>query len=302
MRPPSGDQHELSFGEYEATITGIGASLRRLTYRGRDLVLPFEVDSIRPAYSGAILAPWPNRVIDGLYEWDGGNYQLPINEVDRQHALHGLVVWLEFTPTRRTTNLLQLIGIIEPQDGYPFRVELRITYRLDEAGLRTSVAATNLGNRPAPYGVGPHPYLVAGDGVVDDWVLELAADEVLTVTEDRLIPLDRVAVTSSELDFRAGRAIASTVIDHAYTSLARDQQSRATARLTGPNGTGVGMAWGPECGWVQIHTADGSDRAGLAVEPMTCPPAAFNTGIDLQSLTPGSTHRAEWTIFAVERY
>ena len=62
---PSGIQHALRAGDYEAVIASVGASLRSLTYDGRDLVVPFEADEVRPAYRGATLAPWPNRVVDG---------------------------------------------------------------------------------------------------------------------------------------------------------------------------------------------------------------------------------------------
>ena len=42
---------------YEAHVMSVGATLRRLTSRGRDLVLPFEAAQVRPAMSGTLLAP-----------------------------------------------------------------------------------------------------------------------------------------------------------------------------------------------------------------------------------------------------
>ena len=54
-------------GGYEAVVASIGASLRVLTYEGRDLVVPFAPDELRPVHRGATLAPWPNRVVDGRY-------------------------------------------------------------------------------------------------------------------------------------------------------------------------------------------------------------------------------------------
>ncbi len=52
-----------------------------------------------------------------------------------------------------------------------------------------------------------------------------------------------------------------------------------------------------------MHTADLPDpaesRRGLALEPMTCPPDAFNSGTDLVVLEPGAEHTAAWTIRAV---
>ena len=98
------------------------------------------------------------------------------------------------------------------------------------------------------------------------------------------------------------RAIGATEIDHAFTDIAFDGGGQARVLVRDPGGTGVGMAWDRTCRWLQIHTADkqppAPNRLGLAVEPMTCPPDAFNSGVDLIRLEPGTTHEASWSIFA----
>ena len=196
-----------------------------------------------------------------------------------------------------------LVAVISPQDGYPFRVEVETEYRLDADGLRQTVTARNLGADAAPWGTGPHPYLVAGDGRVDDWTLALPASEVLTVTPDRLSPVAVEPVTDHpEWDFRSAHAIGDVFIDHAFTSLSYED-GIAEVRLTTADGTGVAMRWDERCPWVQVHTADtgieASHRIGLAVEPMTCPPDAFNSGVDLVVLEPGASHAASWRIAAL---
>ncbi|MGI9822987.1 aldose 1-epimerase family protein [Agromyces sp. Marseille-Q5079] len=299
----SGYQHEIGAHGYVAVIASVGASLRSLTYEGRDLVVPFEADEVRPAYRGVTLVPWPNRVVDGRYRFSGIDQQLPLTEPDRGHALHGLAAWLDFEPVHRESARVVLAATIEAQAGYPHRLAIEVEFRIDEAGLHTLVTATNTGPDAAPFGTGPHPYLVAGEGSVDDWTLELPAEVVLEVTPDRLIPTVEASVADARdgdsFDYRMPRRIASTEIDHAFTGLAFDAEGLVHARLTDADGRGVGMAWGADCPWVQIHTADGSGRTGLAVEPMTCPPDAFNSGTDLVVLEPGAAASAGWTIFAI---
>lgn len=303
--PLSGTRFDLTFGDYTASIASIGASLRSLTHRGRDLVVPFDEDEVRPSYRGATLAPWPNRVVDGRYEF-AGQQQLALTEPARGHALHGLATWLDFTPVDEGEDHVTLTTTIVPQGGYPFRVEVSVTFELDADGLHTTVTGSNSGPSPAPWGTGPHPYLVAGDGRVDDWTLTLPADAVLTVTEDRLIPTGLADVTAEAdgtFDFRSGRRIDDTFIDHAFTGMSRDSAGTASVTLTCADGTGVAMTWGTDCPWVQVHTADqpdpALDRLGLAVEPMTCPPDAFNSGTDLIVLEPGTSASAAWTISAL---
>lgn len=182
-----------------------------------------------------------------------------------------------------------------PRTGYPFEVEVVAAYTLDDRGLSCSVTARNTGQRPAPYGVAQHPYLVAGHGRVDDWTLDLPAEKVLEVTAERLIPTGLRDVAGSEFDFRKARTIGATALDHTFTSLATADDGLVHARVTNPDGSGVECLWDPATlPWVQVHTADLPDpaesRRGLALEPMTCPPDAFNSGTDLVVLEPGGAH------------
>ncbi|NUU05064.1 aldose 1-epimerase family protein [Leifsonia sp. C5G2] len=304
--PVSGTHFGLTAGDYHATIASVGATLRTLQFDGRDLVVPFDADEVRPAFRGATLAPWPNRVVDGRYTFDGVEQQLPLTEPNRGHALHGLAAWLDFAAVDRAADSVTFVATIEAQAGYPHRVEVSVTFSLDETGLHTTVTGTNTGPTPAPWGTGPHPYLVAGPGRVDDWTLELLAGQVLEVTEDRLIPTGLADVETAEggiWDFRTPRPIGDTFIDHAFTDLARSADGETIVRVTAPGGTGVEMVWGEDCPWVQVHTADQPlpelDRLGLAVEPMTCPPDAYNSGTDLIVLEPGASASASWTIRAI---
>lgn len=308
----SGTQHALRAGDYEAVIASVGASLRSLTFAGRDLVVPFDADEVRPSYRGATLAPWPNRIVDGLYTFGGTERQVALTEPARHHALHGLAAWLDYEAVDKGPSHVTLEAAVEPQTGYPWRVVIRTTFSLDAEGLTQTVTATNESPDAAPWGTGPHPYLVAGAGHVDDWTLELPADEVLAVTPDRLSPIGLRPVDADDperFDFRAARAIRAVEIDHAYTALQRDEAGLARVRVTGAAGSGVEMTWDAACPWVQIHTSDKGvgkpgHRTGLAVEPMTCAPDAFNADrydydAGLIVLEPEASASASWRISAV---
>jgi aldose 1-epimerase len=300
--PVSGAQYAIAHGGYRATIASVGASLRELTFEGRDLVVPFDAGELRPNYRGATLAPWPNRVTDGRYEFGGDAFQLALTEPARGHALHGLASWLDFSLVSSADDSVTLEATIEPQAGYPWRVLVSVTNTLTDDGLATTVTATNLSDSAAPFGTGPHPYLVAGPGRVDDWTLELPAAPVLQVTPDRLVPTEQLDVDAVDFDWRTPRPIGDTFVDHAFTDLSPDAKGVTTVRLLSGE-TGVEMSWGPECPWVQIHTADQPDpersRLGLAVEPMTCPPDAFNSGTDLIMLGVDGSTSASWVIRAI---
>ena len=313
--PLSGTQYTIQAGAYEATVASVGASLRTLRFAGRALVVPFRADELRPTYRGTTLAPWPNRVVDGRYEFRGASLQLPLTEPLRSHALHGLASWLDFEVTRSDVDRVDLAATIEPQAGYPWRIAVETTYAVDDRGLTQVVRATNASREAAPWGTGPHPYLVAGAGSLDEWMLELPAAQVLEVTEPRLVPTSLEAVDARDpdrFDFRTARPIGAVQIDHAFTGLARSDDGLATVRVTEASGQGVAISCGPACAWVQIHTADlpgrpgqGGHRVGLAVEPMTCAPDAFNDdayehNTGLVVLEQDASALASWMISAIE--
>ncbi|WP_199277246.1 aldose 1-epimerase family protein [Arthrobacter sp. CAN_A2] len=298
-------EYRIEGGGYAAVVLVLGAAVRELTHDGRPLVVGFGAAEAMPNFRGAFVAPWPNRIEDGRYSFDGADHRLPINEPERGTALHGLVHDIPWSLVDHTGSSVTLACTIAPSAGYPFEVALEARFGVDVQGFRTDITATNTGSRRAPYGVCPHPYLVAGPSPLDEWVLDLPAATVLTVTPDRLLPVAKEPVAGTPFDFRAAHALGDVKIDHAFTDLQRDADGRATVRVIDPiHGSGTAMVWGGSCPWVQIHTADlplkpESTRLGLAVEPMTCPPDAFNTGEDLIVLEPGETHRTGWTISAL---
>ena len=301
-RRARGELFTIAAGAYRAEVSAVGATLESLSIGGRDLLVRNPETGPMQFYRGAIVAPWPNRIGDGLYTWDGQEIQTALTEPERGNALHGLVSFQAFIPVTVSEDELVMRTELFPSSGYPFHLLLTVHYALDpQEGLTTTVTARNLGAQDAPYGVCPHPYLVAGPEPLDEWSLQFDAGTVLTVTEDRLLPTGTAAITpGSEFDFRSATVIGPLFIDHAFTDLSRDPQGRLTVTVTAPGGTGVELSAGPELPWLQVHTGDRpepeNDRRGLAVEPMTCPPDAFRSGTDVVRLNPGAEHAAAWTL------
>ncbi|MFJ5692604.1 aldose 1-epimerase family protein [Arthrobacter sp. NPDC093125] len=296
-------EHTIRAGEYTAAVTAHAGALRMLRHRERDLIVPFPEGGPIPDFRGIIAAPWPNRIADGRYAFDGTEYEVPVNEPERGCALHGLVFPLDWTLESHDDSSVTLSCTPEPTAGYPHALRIAVEYRLSEDGLNSRVTTANIGGTAAPYGVCPHPYLVAGPAPLEEWTLEVPAGKFLEVTPDRLLPKETRPVAGHEFDFRIPRTVGATEIDHAFTGITFDGGGQARVLVRDPGGTGVGISWDRKCQWLQIHTADklppALNRLGLAVEPMTCPPDAFNSGVDMIRLEPGAVHQAAWSIFAL---
>jgi aldose 1-epimerase len=303
VSPVTGTQHHIAAGEYRATVTELGANLRSLRHSDIPLIVEYDADEVPPAGAGELLLPWPNRVDHGQYSFGGQDLQLDLSEPANGNAIHGLTRWASWELIAAGSDRAELGLRLLGRPGYPFCLELRALYRLTpDQGLEVTVSATNPGHRAAPYGTGSHPYLRAGSGLVDEWALQLPAGQWLAA-DARGIPVGEPRdVTGSEFDFRAGRPIGGTQLDHALTGLTRDTAGRAWAGLTGPDRS-LALWAGPGYEWLQVFTGDslgpGRRRRALAIEPMTCPPNAFVSRTDLITIDPGATVTRQWGVQAI---
>lgn len=290
---PSGDQHEISAAGYRAVVTECGAGLRELSHDGHPLLVGFAEDEQCSWGRGQLLLPWPNRIRDGHYAFDGAEHQLPLTEVARGHASHGLTRWESWTLREHAAGSVTLGYRLMSRGGYPWTLDLMAAYSLSEAGLAVAVTAVNHGTTPAPYAAGAHPYFTAGPGNLDAWELRLPGATAL-VTDERLIPTGEVEVAGTDLDFGTGRVIGEQALDTAFGGLTRDDDGWAEVRLRGDREVVLRMDGHHR--WVQAFTGPPGRRDGLALEPMTAPPNAFASGDDLLVLEPGVPLTVRWTV------
>jgi aldose 1-epimerase len=277
----------------------VGAGLRSYSAAGRDLLDGYGTHEPSSSGRGQVLIPWPNRLEDGSYEFDGRRHQLPLTEPEQRNAIHGLVRWSAWTVREREPNRVLLEHVLHPQPGYPFALALSLEYALTPSGLNVRTTATNVGPEACPYGCGAHPYLTVGTDTVDSVILRVPARTVL-LSDDRGLPVRSVPVEEAGLDFRRSSRIGPSTLDHAFTDLARDEDGLARVELRDPD-TGTSLTfWVDESyNYLMLFTGDPLPdvaRRSLAVEPMTCPPNAFRSGESVIRLEPGASWTGAWGI------
>ena len=296
---PSGEQVEISLGDQCAVVVEVGGGLRSYSAHGRDVLDGYGADEQSASGRGQVLVPWPNRLQDGSYEFDGRSHQLSLTEPEHSNAIHGLVRWASWRLGEREANRVVMEHVIHPQPGYPFTLGLGVEYALTEEGLSVRTTARNLGPDPCPYGCGHHPYLTLGTPTVDTLELEAPGRRVL-ISDERDLPAGDEAVDGTPYDFRAARAIGSTQLDNAYTDLVRHADGCARVRLRDPDSGATLALWVDESyRYLMLFTGDSRPdvrRRSIAVEPMTCPPNAFRTGDSLIRIEPGESTTAAWGI------
>ncbi len=303
---PTGAQHEIVHGDQRAVITEVGATLRSYEVAGASVIDGFAADERSSAGRGQVLAPWPNRLEDGMYSYDGVDGAAALDEPERGNAIHGLLRWRPWSLAQRAEDAVTLRCVLHPLPAYPWSLDVGVRYALGPGGLTVEADATNRSDTTAPFGIGFHPYVTVGTDRIDDAHLQVPAGERL-VADERGLPTGRHAVIGGEEDFMASRPVAGTQLDTAFTALLRDQEDHAIAVLERPDGGRAVRVWvDSSFRYLMVYTGDTLEpadrrRAAIAIEPMTCPPNALRTGVDLIELEPGATWRGAWGISAEER-
>jgi len=295
---PSGEQFHISLGDQRATIVEVGGGVREYEVGRRAVLDSYPLDQMCDGAHGTPLIPWPNRLADGRYSFDGSNHQVALTEPEKHNAIHGFMTWRPWQAVDREDDRLVMAARLHPLTGYPFTLDLRVAYQLTDGGLEVTTTAQNLGERAAPYGVGQHPYLSPGDGLIDDCELHLPARTRVLTDAARQLPTGMEPVRGGPFDFTEPRRLGGLQIDHAFTDLERDKSGRAWTRLRGSDGAWAEQWVDEGYPFVELYTGDtlAPERArrGLGTEPMSCPPNALASGEGIVRLEPGESHTTSW--------
>ncbi len=298
--PPSGEQFEIRSGKQRATIVEVGGGIREYEVGGRPVLDPYPVDAMCDGARGNVLVPWPNRLGDGRYRFDGVDHQVALTEPEKNNAIHGLLRWRSWRAAEQTPSRVVVATRLHPMMGYPFSLEVSVAYELDDAGLSVATTATNTGATRCPYGCGQHPYLSPGTGLIDACTVELDARTRILTDEKRQLPTGREPVAGTPFDFSRGKPLGNETVDFAFTDLARDDGRRAWVRLLAPDGRRAELWVDEHYPILELYTGHTLDperrRHGLGAEPMTCPPNAFQSGDGLVCLEPGQSLTTTWGV------
>jgi aldose 1-epimerase len=301
--PARGEQYELTLDgpgrSVRAVITEVAAAIRHLSVDGVEITAGYDDDVPPPFGSGIVLAPWPNRVRDGRWTHQGQPLQLDITEPRLDNAIHGLLQNTPYQLIERTEDTICLRAQIFPQNGYPFHLDTRVRYTLAMDGIRVTHTVRNVGSACAPIAVGAHPFLAIGDVPTDALTLTVSAERHIDV-DDRLNPIGVAPVLGTDWDLREGKVVSTLALDDAFSGLTMTDGG-STHWLTAPDGRTVSLWADEQFGYVQVFITREFPRRGemitaVAIEPMTAPADAFNSGEGLRWIEPGENWSASWAI------
>jgi aldose 1-epimerase len=269
-------------------------------------------------YFGATVGRVAQRIGDAAFVLDGVRYPLVANN-GRNH-LHGgvtrsfdKVTWHASAQATAEGQEVEFTHVSpHMEEGYPGRVEARVTYRLTNDGeIQIHYEATS--DRPTPISLTNHSYWnLAGAGAptILDHELTVWADRY-TPTDDDLIPTGEVLpVDGTPLDLRQPTILAERMADLLRTDgldhnlvLAHDRPADGlAARLRHPaSGRVLEIRTGQPC--LQVYSGNlmrptkgklgrhYDRRSGICLEPQRYPDAVRHPAFESVIVGPGTTYR-----------
>lgn len=248
------------------------------------------------SYPSAHLFPWGNRVRDGKYSFQETDYQLSINEIAFNNAIHGLVSFGNFEVVEEEVNEVEAILTLRYtyRGGafgfpFPFVLDIQHIFSSDE-GLELNYTVKNTGQKAMPMVLGWHPYFKIEGETADDWQIEFPATHQYK-SDSQMISADKV-----EVDFKGIIDLRGRTLNAVF---AVKPSSKIEAKLHSPKKNMTLNVWqeGLKGGFTYLVVYIPDARDCIAIEPMTGNTDAFNSGDGLLVLEAGKTFEIGCGVF-----
>lgn len=248
------------------------------------------------SYPSAHLFPWGNRVRDGKYSFQETDYQLSINEIAFNNAIHGFVSFGNFEVVEEEVNEVEAILTLRYtyRGGafgfpFPFVLDIQHIFSSDE-GLELNYTVKNTGQKAMPMVLGWHPYFKIEGETADDWQIEFPATHQYK-SDSQMISADKV-----EVDFKGIIDLRGRTLNAVF---AVKPSSKIEAKLHSPKKNMTLNVWqeGLKGGFTYLVVYIPDARDCIAIEPMTGNTDAFNSGDGLLVLEAGKTFEIGCGVF-----
>lgn len=270
----------------------------------RDIIYGYRDIEAKDGCMGDVLSPFPGRMVDDEYEWQGTKYVIAEELKLNGRALHAFVDQFEWRVEKISDSMIQATFQTEQRfndKGFPFNLEYKVEYSIGEEGLTVKTNVKNVGRTTAPFGIGYHPYFAVTE-VVDVAEWQVPAKKVVEFDEN-LKPTGRFLSTGeASLDFREFSVIGDKIIDNCFFELERDSQGIFNSVLKN-NKTGEKITiWQDEAyPYFQTYSSDTikpeHHRKAMALEPQSCCGFAINMPeLGLIALKSGEEFKGSWGV------
>ncbi|SOE19939.1 aldose 1-epimerase [Spirosomataceae bacterium TFI 002] len=267
-----------------------GASLSLLVLGGNDIIkFPLKEDDTKKGYPSALLFPFPNRIKDGRYDFEGKSYQLDINEDAFNHAIHGLVAFENFEMTHSDSKSFTFAYDYKGQEaGYPFPFLFEVKYTLRKLKLSVDVNFENTGKTNMPYGFAWHPYFGFEGVSIGEVEVKVPVRHDIKL-DDRMIPTGEKEMQNAKLI-----SLKNSYLDNLFEIDEKEGLKEVELRFQNKKVIISQNAAENQLPYFIAYTPPSRDC--IAVEPQSCATNAFNNGLGLKVLKPGKSKNYKFSV------
>ncbi|MBO9703308.1 MAG: aldose 1-epimerase [Sporocytophaga sp.] len=267
-------------GEYVSILPDYGCALNNyvILHNGKflDLIEGYAdeadlLENLNKIIKGHILFPFPNRIFDGTYEFQGSQYQLVKNYVQEGNACHGLLLDRKFVYEMHTTSdqeagvafVTELLG---DEEGYPFKCKVRVRFVYTRQTFSIESEIINTDDKVIPTGLGWHPYFKIGEHI-DDLYLTIPGAELWEQSTKDFLPTN----------YTGNEPLGNNFLDSCFR-YKTGEVSIEDKKL------GIKLTFDSNKDFPYVHVYTPAHRKFIAIEPMTCVPDSFNNKVGLKIL------------------
>lgn len=292
-------------GEYLTVLPEAGARLKEMVLENAGSYYPvlkkvesLEFKNLDDLFLNTKLSPFASRIVNGIYNHNDKEYQLPLNYTEEKNACHGFVYNSIFEVVGKDINDVEASCTLRFDynniyEGYPYNYTLLVTYKLQAKGgvvFRTEVV--NNSDNEMPLSDGWHHYFILGDNI-NKLRIETGSMEKIELN-NRLIPTGK---TEAFNNFNELALLGESRFDNCFrlhrngeinTVKLYSEEKNVTLNIwqqTGEN----------KYNYIVIYTP--VSRDSIAVEPMSSNVNAFNNKEGLVVLKPGNKFEAEFGVY-----
>ena len=302
------DVSSFQFGKYEgillehlqenaslSIVPQCGGVLLSLKLKGIEVIEGYqsEKDLVHKSWNKCgLMLPFPNRLEDGTYQFDGKTYQFPINEKQASNNLHGIfplnydfhLLSIEENEAENSISSTLIFEYDGALEYYPFPFQMELTYKLlSNASFEVTFKAYNIKNKAMPIGFGWHPYFVLPNGDATKWQIELPECKQVVMNE-RQLPTGEKKV-HDYFKPKTLKTIGDVSLDDCF-ALEQNEKKPQTRLFDGKHTL---IFWQEYELFPFMQLFVPPSKLSIAWEPMTCNVNAFQNKEGLQILKQGES-------------
>ncbi len=269
---------------YAKIFLNLGGSLQELILNNFSIIKDLHPLTYNNTYASSILFPFANRIEDGIYEFEGKQYFLDVNQKEENNALHGLIYDKTFELIDQKKSNKEVMVTLRYQEqkrakGFPYTYTILLKYILTKDSIDLNVTVKNTDTKTFPFTIGWHPYFASSD----------LFNSSVNFNSNKTVAFNKKNITLGlkDISLDGKFKIEDKTLDDCFVLDTNE------ILFETPKYSFVLTSTEKDC-FLQLYTPPHLNT--LAIEPTTGISDSFNNSIGLKTLKPNQGYNITWNL------